>query len=218
MTINKEGEVIVNVLSSESSLELGIANRGTLEIKEVVEETESGDADIYLENENGKISLTINTAEDQKMLDVTDFQSDLIEFEERNDVTKIKIGLHSGRFSIEQGNIMALTDFSISINSKENEFSLTTPSGNIFLSVLPVEAVESALRSKFISRLTGEKIDLSIKDMGVLAYTVEGEKVLDVFNLFDYEIPVTAEVSAITGEILSINGPEWFKIFGFLFS
>jgi hypothetical protein len=110
-----------------------------------------------------------------------------------------------------------MTDFPINIRPKENELSVTTDSGAIFLSILPIEAAESALRSRFISRVSKKGIYLSEEEVGVLAYQVEGEKVFNFFNLFEYSIPVTTHVSASTGEILAVKGPEWFKIFSFLF-
>ena len=111
-----------------------------------------------------------------------------------------------------------MAQYPINIRPRENEFSITTSSGSVFLSVLPFDAVESALRSRFMTRLPEKKILLIEGETGVLAYEVPGEKVFNILNMMEYPISVTARVSFSTGEILSIEGPEWFKVFGFLFS
>jgi hypothetical protein len=37
-------------------------------------------------------------------------------------------------------------------------------------------------------------------------------------NLFELDIPVSTSVSALTGEILSVDQPTWLKVLGFMFS
>ncbi len=208
VTIDKNGETIWKVLSSQDEISLGI-KRSSLEVKNVASGV-AEDTRIALKREDGKIYLN--------EFDVTDWQEALVEIEERGEAERAVIGVAGEQFTIEQNGILALTDFPIVIDPKENELALVTPSGSIFLSVLPTEAVESALRSRFINRLPEKKIFLKEEGVGTLAYTVIGEKVLDIFGILEYKIPVTARVSASTGEILGVQGPEWFKIFGFLIS
>lgn len=208
VTINKNGETIWKVLSSQDEVSLGV-KRNSLEVKEVASDI-AEDTRIAIKREDGKIYLN--------EFDVTNWQEDLVEIEERGETKRAVIGVQGTQFTIEQNGILALTDFPIVIDPKANELSLITPSGSIFLSVLPTEAVESALRSRFINRLPEKKIFLKEEEVGTLAYTVNGEKVLDIFGILEYKIPVTARVSASTGEILGVQGPEWFKIFGFLFT
>jgi hypothetical protein len=150
--------------------------------------------------------------------DVTNWQESLVEIEERGEAKKATIGVSGEQFAIEQAGITALTDFPITIDPQANELSLTTPSGSIYLAVLPAEAVESALRSRFLNRLPEKRIFIKEEEVGTLAYTIAGEKVVDIFGILEYKIPVVARVSASTGEILNVDGPEWFKIFGFLFT
>lgn len=189
---------------------LGVDKTTSLEVKATAEEDLDNNARIAVRRQDGKIYLN--------EFDVTDWPESLVEIEERGEVQKATISVMGEQFAIEQGGIMALTDFPITIDPVVNELSLTTPSGSIFLAVLPVEAVESALRSRFVNRLPEKKVFLKEEEIGVLAYTINGEKVLDIFGILEYKIPVTARVSASTGEILKVEGPEWFKIFGFLFT
>lgn len=206
--IDKEGNLIWKVLSSEDSLAIEIAERGEIEVKEVaVGETSTS---IALKRKEGKVFLND--------VEVTSWNDDLVEIEERGEVKKILIGTQADKFTIEQAGVIAMTDFPINIRPKENELSLTTSTGSVFLSILPRQAAQTALRSRFISRIPDKKVFIAEDEGGALAYIVSGEKVFNFFNLFEYAIPVTMTLSASTGEILSLEGPEWFKIFGFLFT
>ena len=207
--INKEGQIIWKVLSLQDNLALGVA-KNSVEVKSTAEEDLEADARIALTRADGKVFLN--------EFDVTNWQEDLVEIEERGEVKQATIGVIGEQFAIEQGGITALTDFPITIDPKANALSLTTPSGSIYLAVLPAEAVESALRSRFLNRLPEKRILIKEEGVGILAYTISGEKVVDIFGILEYKIPVTARVSASTGEILKVDGPEWFKIFGFLFT
>lgn len=209
MVIDNNGNVIWRVLSAQDSIALKAPERD-IDVTRVASSEIGDDSLILLEKKDEKFYLND--------LDVTDFGDDLVEIEERGEVNRLVIGIDGSSFTIEQNGVVAATEFPITIDPKRNELALKTESGSVFLSVLPIEAAESALRSRFISRLADNKVTLTERTFGILSYTIGGEKVLNVFNLFDYKIPVTAHVSASTGEILSIDGPEWFKIFSFLFS
>lgn len=208
VVIDGQGEMIWKVLSLQDEITLGV-KKNSLEVKEVAGETDE-DQRIAIRRQDGKIYLN--------ELDVTTWPEALVEIEERGDTQKARIGVEGEQFTIEQNGIKALTDYPITVDPRANELSLTTPSGGIFLSVLPLEAVESALRSRFLNRLPEKKIYLQEEEVGTLAYIINGEKVLDVLGVVEYSIPVTAQISASTGEVLNVDGPEWFKIFGFLFS
>jgi len=207
VAVDNNGDTVWNVLGEQDALALGIADRGDINITgSATDETSS----LALKKEGDKLFLND--------LDVTDWDKDLVEIEERGDVKKITIGREGNQFTISQNGVVALAQYPINIRPRENEFSITTSSGSVFLSVLPFDAVESALRSRFMTRLPEKKILLIEGETGVLAYEVPGEKVFNILNMIEYPISVTARVSVSTGEILSIEGPEWFKVFGFLFS
>lgn len=207
VTVNSEGDTVWNVLGESNFLALGIADRGKISVTDSATQDTSS---LALKKEGDKLFLND--------LDVTNWNSDLVEVEERGNVKKITIGRDKDSFTISQNGVVALANFPINVRPKENELSVTTSSGSVFLSVLPYDAAESALRSRFISRLPEKKIFLTEDESGNLAYKVPGEKVFNILNVIDYPITVTANVSVSTGEILSIEGPEWFKVFGFLFS
>lgn len=216
--INENGEVIWKVLSSTDSISLSIPQREYLEVTDVAVSFEiTSDARISLEKEDGNINLSIDSSEGSRNLDVTNWQDDLIEVEERGETKKLTIRIVDGEFSIEQKGISVVTSFPINIDPKKNEISVQTPSGARFLSVLPVEAAESALRAKVMTRLTDEKALLVESDRGELVYVLSGEKILNFFNLLDYPVEVEASVSVLTGEIVHVEQPPWLIVLGFLF-
>lgn len=212
VTVDEKGEVVWKVLSYQDQLALSVPEKGEMEIKKIAAKASSNNS-ITLKKEDGKVLLGVG--ENGEKLDVTDWNDDLVEIEERGDVKKIKISLQDNKFAIEQDGAVALTEFPINVDPKENELSLVTDSGSIFLSVLPREAAETALRSRFINRLVQEKMEVSQRELGVLSYMVNGEKVINIFNITDYAIPVKAYVSTSTGEILFVDQPTWLKLFGF---
>lgn len=219
LVIDESGEVIWKVLSSTDSISLSIPQREHLEVTDVAASSETAsDAKISLEKEGENISLSINSSEENRNLDVTNWQDDLIEVEERGETKKLVIRIIDGEFSIEQKGISVTTSYPINIDPKRNEISVQTPSGARFLSILPIEAAESALRAKVITKFTSEKASLIERDRGELVYVFNGEKILNLFNLLDYPIKVEASISVLTGEIVHVEQPPWLRVLSFLLS
>ncbi|OGM05390.1 hypothetical protein A2125_02110 [Candidatus Woesebacteria bacterium GWB1_43_5] len=214
LVVNKSGEIVWNVLSTSDQLALSIGEKNDIEIREIAGGTGSNQS-ILLKKENEKMVLNVG---DEKQLDVTDWKNDLIEIEERGDVKKLTVLVKDGKFVINQGDIFAKTDFPVRIDPRENELSLITSSGSTALLVFPLEATQTSLRSKFISQITDRNLEIREKDSGILAYSVKGEKAINIFNVVNFNVPVIAFVSTTTGEILSVDQPAWLSILGFLFS
>jgi hypothetical protein len=51
-----------------------------------------------------------------------------------------------------------------------------------------------------------------------LAYEIAGDRIVNLFNIYKYAVPVKVQVSASTGEIISIDQPTWLKVVSFLFA
>lgn len=218
LVIDNDGGVIWKVLSSQDSISLGIPQREFLEIKNIAVTNTSSDTKITLEKDGENINLNVATNEGEKSLDVTSWQDDLIEIEERGETQRVTIRVLGEEFSIEQKGISAVTSYPININPNKNEISVLTPSGTRFLSILPIEAAESALRAKTMNRLTNQKIALVEGEKRELIYIIKGERLLNIFNLLEYPIEVETQVSALTGEIVQVEQPVWLKVLGFLFT
>lgn len=176
----------------------------TFEVKKVAY---ASTGQISLKADGGKVYMNNS--------DVSGWNGNLVEIDERPQVKHLTVSSQGDTFIIEQEGVKATTSLPLSIDPAKDKFSITTGNGNIFVLVAPFEAVESAKRSRFLTDYKTVKIEE--KD-GDLVYKIEGDKSLNVFNIFDYKIPVTVDVSPSTGNIVSIEGSQVFKIFGFLFS
>lgn len=217
ITIDRRGNIIWKVLSSEESIELEIPKRDYLEVKDVAAEIPDPEATISLAKVDGKVRLQVSTKSKDVNLDVTNYKDEIIEIEERPEIERVTIGVEDDKFTIEQKGVVAVTKFPINIDPQVAALTLETPSGFKYLSILPREAVDIVLRSSIINRIKAEdKLKLSEEEDG-LSYKVEGDKEIDLFNIFKYSFSIEVKVSASTGEITSIEKPTWMKILGFLF-
>lgn len=209
VTISKDGEVIENVLADSDSTVLNVP-KTSFDVKKVAE----GDTNdnVYLTKNEGKISMVLSGG---KTLDVTNWKEDLVEVEERGDTKKLNIFLENGLFNIKQGSIVATTEFPITINPKDNRFSLETPSGEKYLAILPDEAVNIALRAKTVTEVYQDKIAISEENKD-LCYVVAGKKNINLFNVYNLGVEVTAKISASTGEIVGTDEPVWMKVISLL--
>ncbi len=215
ITLRKDGEVTINVLSYEDSF--GVAKKESLEIKDVLNSRVDSEEKILLAKENDEYKLNILSDEGEKELNVTNINGDLIEIEERPSVKNIKIGLIDGNFYLEEAGIVAKTIFPINIDSKNAEISVETQSGEHFIAVSPVDAYQYSLRAKSITKLTSEDILITEKKLGEIIYEIPGEKTLNLFGLVNYDIPVKVSVSTLTGEITNLETEMWMKVLNFFF-
>jgi len=214
VNISKDGMLTWNVLADQDSLALEIQPRSQLEVKESAGGNTS-DSSLLLKKEDEKIVLNIG---EKKVLDVTNWSDSVVDIEENEDSKNIKIQIVDGKFEIIQSNVSAVTTYPININPKENELSVVTNSGAVFLTILPAEAAETALRSRYLSKIIDRNLEMNDQDSGVLVYKVKGEKNINLFNLVELKVPVTTHVSTTTGEILNVDQPKWLSILGFMFS
>ena len=216
VTINKEGKVIVNVLSYSDKLSLEISEKSELDISKVANEpSEEGDT-LSLYKEGERISLKIIGEDEIKNLDITGWENEIVEIEEREDSSKLRILLVDGKFAIEQNGFVATTEYPIDVDAKNNNLSLITPTGSVHLSILPLGAAETLLKSKTLTTVTDAS--LVEKEAGKLVYEISGEREINLFNIFKYSVPVSAQISVLTGEILFVDQPVWLKAISILLS
>lgn len=214
----KSGVMTVNVLGSESSLALGIPKKESLQIKDVASADASDTSHVSLSQENGRFSLNVATGEGQKSMDVTDYKDSLVEIEEYDQARKIRIGIVDGKFSIMENGITAITEFPINVDPKNAQITVTAPSGVRYLAILPFEAYQGLVKARIISTIgAGVNLTISEGEKGELSYMVPGQKMINVFNLFNYPVDVNTTVSASTGEVLFVDEPIWLKVLGFAF-
>lgn len=215
--IDKKGEVIWKVLASEATL--GVPKSSEIVVKNLAGSFPGANSLVSLLRNGDKVTLSVKSGSEEKSLDVSAFGGEIIEIEERPQARRVKIGVLRDRFLIEEEGTLALTDYPIRIDAGRAELSVLTATGNRILPFLPKEAYEVAIRSRIISKeRSGEPMELLESGQGELAYTIAGEKSVNILNLIKLNIPVRTSVSALTGEVLSIEQPTWLRVFGFLFS
>lgn len=212
LTVEKDGQLVINVLASETN-SLAVPKPSSLAVTSAADEQNPKNL-ISLAKDGGEVSLKIGK---DKTFDVTSWKEDLVLIEERQDAKEISISLKDGFFVISQEGISAATEYSINVDPEENRLSLDTPTGEKYLAILPYEALESALRSRVISRAEDKHLQITEENKD-LAYTINGEKSFNLFNVYNLVMPIEAKVSASTGEVLSTNEPVWLKLLGFFIS
>ena len=126
------------------------------------------------------------------------------------------VGIKDNKFALEQEGAVALTDFPINIDPKENRLSVVTSSGRKYLAILPLEAVNTALRAKALTNLQGNLT--IVEDEKDVLYELTGIRKVNLFNFYNLEVPVTARVSASTGEVFTKDQPVWVRVLGFILS
>lgn len=217
ISIQDDGEIVWSVLSSGVDVDLEIPKSSNIEVKEAAKSKPADDAKILLQRDGEKVSMIVNTGSYEKELDVTDWEDSVIEIEERPELRQISINVVDGRFAIKQRNITALTDYPISIDTETAKLSVTTESGDRLVSVLPYDAVASLVRTRIISRVAEGGVDL-VEEERELTYRVSGEKLLNLFNVYEHPVQMSVVVSASTGEVVEIEAPIWYKAISFLFT
>jgi len=199
----RDGEVYWNVLGANSELE----------IKKIVNETIKGQATVDLSQDNGKVFLSYDGGE----VDVTGYEKEIIEIEENEAPKKILISSTGDGFEISQSGIIAVTPFSIKINSPQNKLAVETSTGTRFLAVMPYDAVEQVVLTNIINILPREgRIKLIEKEEGEIAYEISGEKQISLFNIFSFGVPIVVQVSATSGKVINISEPLWYSVVDFL--
>jgi len=216
VVVGRDGGVVVNVLSRE--IALGIERPG-IEVVNVSNREAGEEESVFLSRDGERVSLSVFEGNEERVMDVTDYPKELIEIEKRSKPERIRIMNSENEFIISQKGIQARTGHSIFIDPVDNELSLETPSGRRYLAILPYEAVLGVVKANVLNRLNADgEIFLSEHVNGELLYTVNGERTFQVVNLFELSVPVEARVSASTGQVVGVEQPIWFKVFGFLFS
>ena len=211
VTIEKTGEVTVNVLSAES--ENSEEEGGEIKVTDSSVEIGEADMPISLSKKDGKYFLSIASKDGEKSFDVTGSQDRILEIEERPSVKKIGISILNNQFVIEQRGIKAVTSYQINVEPKMSKITILTPTGYKFLSVLPSDAMNILLRSNTISS-SGNNASVEILEdgKGNLYYGISGTKKVGIKDMYMFDAPVSAKISAVNGEVMEIDEPIWLKI------
>lgn len=212
VNVSKEGEIVWQVLSEKDSV---LREEKDFDVKETSQNV-SKTSNIALKNVEGTPTLVVEDKGIKKEINLKDYSENIVEIQERPNIQKLSINVKDGKFNLIQKDLTVKTDYEIIINPDDAKVSVKTLQGEYYLSVLPFSAVQSLFRGKFLDDLDKENINLT-EDQEKLTYVVKGERQVNIFDLYIYQIPVTAYVSASTGEVLKYDAPIWWKTISFLF-
>ncbi|MCS7092474.1 MAG: hypothetical protein NZM26_03930 [Patescibacteria group bacterium] len=212
--IDKSGELRWNVLSDKVVLpeaqasEIAITKIANLSYK-------FSNPAIELSKIGSSLNMIVSSDNKEKVFEVTNFGDKILEIEERPAISKISVSVQDGKFVIAQGETKALTSLPILIDPKEARVSLKTSYGESNLTIFPQQAVFTALRSRIVSLVTNDSE--IIDENGKIFYKLSGEKHFSFYSFYTYKVPVQTYISAVTGEIVKIDSPTWYKYLSFLF-
>ena len=211
MVIDKEGNINWKVLSYESSLALDVPSDSNIEVTKVADKAANSKTIVTLKKEDDRITLSEVGGRE---LDVSSWENDVIEMEERGDVRKLKVTIEDGKFALEQDGVKAITEYPIEIDAKENNISVETETGYKYLALLPFDAAQSLLRTKIATNVNAQDMKVVEYEKDI-SYLVNGEKVVNLFNIYDLKLPVSAYISASTGEVMMVE-PSWLGVVNYL--
>ena len=220
VTIEQNGEVLFNVLAYEDDLLATVPESESLQVTNIANNPgASASSEVYLKNEDGKVSLTVKQGGNETEKDLSNYSDDIVEIVQRKKAETVTIVKNDDGFSVVQKGFSADTTFPIKIDPESREVSLETPSGLRYLAILPFDAVERLVKANVISYTKLEKgIEITESDSGELLYKVPGERELNILNFLDYPVEVTASISATTGKLVEVDQPVWLRVLGFLFT
>lgn len=218
VTVQQNGEVIMNVLPAQDDIE-SAKQPDSLKVTNVANtDTPSQTAEIAIKNQSGKVELTVNDGSNTQLADVTGITDEIIEIEQQDAPSKISVLASGEGFILKEKNISAFTSFPITIDPAQKRISLQTSSGAQFLSILPAEALGQVVQSRIIDVIDGDHLTLTNGELGEVQYSIQGKRTLNILNVFEYEVPVAASVSATNGKVIAIDQPIWLPIASLLFT
>ena len=138
-----------------------------------------------------------------------DEETEVLKIRDREDKDEIKINTKNGEFVIDRNRVGAITNFPLSVDSLTNILTVTTPSGEKQVTILPDQAVQNMLFRNVIDRVfsqgadnSASRVKMSQKSDGSLVYEVEGERQKKLFGLMPLKFKKTAVVSVETGALV----------------
>lgn len=143
---------------------------------------------------------------------------DLLEIEDRLDKAGIKIATEGGKLVVARNNIGALSNLPLQLDLNTNQLVASTSAGSRVLTTLPDQAVQNMLAANVISRLDSQTVLeqaqlgnlTSVSGVialgernGVPVYEINGLRDHRLLGFIPVTTPVTAVVSAQTGQLVT---------------
>ncbi len=177
----------------------------------------SGGIKVRYEVRDGRVTIKAKTEGGENVE-----EQELFKIVDRLNKTGIKVATEGGKLLVVRNNIGALSNFPLSVDLNTNQLIASTSAGTRVLTVLPDQAVQNMLAANVISRLgpkaiteaarTGQATTVSsIIQLGlrnnIPVYEILGIRDFRLLGFIPISLPVTAVVSAETGDLVNVDQP-----------
>ncbi|GIW57645.1 MAG: hypothetical protein KatS3mg083_590 [Candidatus Dojkabacteria bacterium] len=189
-------------------------------------ELEKGELKIKYRFENGLFLAKVEN-EDGEEVEMGEEEVKNIEDEIETKLEKegIKVTSAGADLLFSKNNITALSRFPLAISTETNKLIVTTPKGERVVAVLPDDAVNQILKLKVIDSLektesngpserSAQGIELTTRN-GEIVYKILGKRTYRLFSLIPIQSSLEAQVSAETGQVISVDKPIITRIIDF---
>lgn len=195
------------------------------------EEMVEGDSEqkVEIKTENGKIVIKVKSKnsfgrEVEEELEASGTaQIASFKLKVKNGEIKLKIKTEDGKVVLVEeganGDIPAISDLPLTIDSENNVITVHTSSGDINLNQFPAGAVEAILSQVELNRVESVQLKARVENGDTkIVYHAKGEDEVKFLGLFKVEAEIQAEVNAQTGETEIVSQPWYLKYLSFLFT
>lgn len=167
----------------------------------------SGGVKVRYETRDGRVTIKAETEEGQGIP-----EQELFKIVDRADKSGIKVATAGGELLVSRNNIGATSNFPLRVDLNTNQLIVTTPAGTKVVTILPDQAVQNMLAANVISRLGPSALTQVASVSGVIqlgeqnnipVYEIPGIKQFNLLGFIPVERPITAVVSAETGELIT---------------
>lgn len=167
----------------------------------------SGGVKVRYETRDGRTTIKAETEEGQGVP-----EQELFKIIDRADKSGIKVATAGGELLVTRNNIGATSNFPLRVDLNTNQLIVTTPAGTKVVTILPDQAVQNMLAANVISRLGPSALTQVASVSGVIqlgeqnnipVYEIQGIKQFNLLSFIPLDRPVTAIVSAETGELVN---------------
>lgn len=177
----------------------------------------SGGIKVRYEIRDGRVTIKAESEDGEEAED-----GEIVKIVDRLDKTGIKVATEGGKLLITRNQIGAQTNFPLQVDLNTNQLIVNTPAGTKTVTTLPDQAVQNMLAANVISRLgpqaiteavrTGQVATVSgIIQLGlrnnVPVYEIVGIRDFRLLGFIPISAPVTAVVSAETGDLVTTEQP-----------
>lgn len=208
LVITSEGKIRMNVLGAQTDRSVTVTG--------VVNTAVGTDALVALNLIDGKVTVDVSSSSGKKQIDASKYEGELVEVEERPQSKRLVVVKGEGGFILRQEGVSVTTSYPVRIDAARGELSVVTPNGTQHILRMPADVVGNLVNLKVVDP-NSPVLTLEVGGRGELIYQINAEKTIHILNLFPVHAAVTSQVSASTGEVISIDRPIWLKLLGLLF-